>query len=393
MVPGQNLWCSDKLHDNRGSEIESGEREPTEQHVQSIHSAEMHERIERHGKGSVEPSASLANKLRGAFWHIGLALGRLDVAQMPFLTGLCDQFEAKNSVLGKEHDTNVAKGAFQGLIKHVGDLVLKILHSDKWIEKHLSTLAQHDVDLTTSTAEVTIVIETFPERQQGARARFRSGVDEDGDFWVQNATEGVKQPAMRVDLLAVLLLETENKLHGREIAMRLVGVGADKLLIGRHRDLTGILENMSDSFLAVNVLFENAILIDTNSGEHVKDILVDFIETIKYKTHHDFLPGWTSLVPELGSLQVHNVLDVLHCDCDEELGVTVVHSRAEVETVAQGEVVRVAGSSCVAHLCEFLLHAPRTVAIPGLDGILDGAGDWVVDTEDGALYKLDLAGL
>ncbi|KAI6765726.1 hypothetical protein HG530_006796 [Fusarium avenaceum] len=260
-----------------------------------------------------------------------------------------------------------------------------------------------------STAEVAVIVKAFPERQQGARAGLGSGVDENGDFWVENAAKGVEQPAMRIDLLAVLLLQTEDELHGREIAMRLVGVRSDELLIGRDGDLTRVLENVCHRFLAVDVLLQNAILVDTNSCKDVENVLVHFVETIKDKTHHDLLPSWTSLVPELGALKVHNVSNILHRsversreehlvlvvigDGDEELGVTVVHARTEVEAVAQGEVVRVTCSSCVAHLCEFLLHAPRAVAVPRLDSVLDGAGDWVVDAENGTLDQLDLSGL
>ncbi|KAI6765725.1 hypothetical protein HG530_006795 [Fusarium avenaceum] len=93
VVCGENLGVSDKLHDDRGGEVERAEREPTEQDVEqivdeldveekeaddvvarTIHSAKMHQGIQRHGERSVEPSTSLANKLSSAFRDISLAL-------------------------------------------------------------------------------------------------------------------------------------------------------------------------------------------------------------------------------------------------------------------------------------------------------------------------------
>lgn len=41
---------------------------------------------------------------------------------------------------------------------------------------------------------------------------------------------------------------------------------------------------------------------------------------------------------------------------------------------------------------EFLTAALQVISVLGLDGILDGAGNWVVDAENGTLYQLDLTG-
>lgn len=41
---------------------------------------------------------------------------------------------------------------------------------------------------------------------------------------------------------------------------------------------------------------------------------------------------------------------------------------------------------------EFLTATLKIVTILGLDGILNSTGDWIVDTENGALHKLDLPG-
>lgn len=45
-----------------------------------------------------------------------------------------------------------------------------------------------------------------------------------------------------------------------------------------------------------------------------------------------------------------------------------------------------------AHVGELLATALEVVAVLGLDGVLDGRGDGVVGTQNGALDKLDLTG-
>ena len=71
--------------------------------ARSIHSAEMHQRVESGSERSVQPTASLSNEFCGTFRNIGLALGCFDVGQMPLAAGFGDQFEAENAVLGQKH--------------------------------------------------------------------------------------------------------------------------------------------------------------------------------------------------------------------------------------------------------------------------------------------------
>lgn len=46
-----------------------------------------------------------------------------------------------------------------------------------------------------------------------------------------------------------------------------------------------------------------------------------------------------------------------------------------------------------AHVCELLAALLQVIAVLGLDGILNGTGDWVVGAQHRALDELDLAGL
>ena len=44
--------------------------------------------------------------------------------------------------------------------------------------------------------------------------RHSSDINKDADVGLEDRTEGIKEPAVRVDLFLVLLLQTEQNLHG-----------------------------------------------------------------------------------------------------------------------------------------------------------------------------------
>lgn len=119
--------------------------------------------------------------------------------------------------------------------------------------------------------------------------------------------------------------------------------------------------NVRSRLLAVDIPLHDTVLVDTNGGEDVERALVAGVDTVEDQAHDNLLPGRTTLVPELGLLQVDNIADVLHNtvkrsgrqnlvfvvirDGDEQFGVAVVHGRAQIVTVLQREIVRVAGRS------------------------------------------------
>lgn len=117
--------------------------------------------------------------------------------------------------------------------------------------------------------------------------------------------------------------------------------------------------NVCSSLLAVNVLLHDAVLVDTDGCEQVEGALVAGIDTVEDQADDNLLPGGPALVPELGLLQVDNVADILHdtvqgacCqdlvfvvvgDGNEQLGVSVVHGRAQIVAVLECEVIGIAG--------------------------------------------------
>jgi len=70
------------------------------------------------------------------------------------------------------------------------------------------------VDLTASTAEILVVVESFPERQKRLMAGLGTGVEQNAHFRVEYAAESCEKPSVGVDLLAVLLLQAKHHLHG-----------------------------------------------------------------------------------------------------------------------------------------------------------------------------------
>jgi hypothetical protein len=120
---------------------------------------------------------------------------------------------------------------------------------------------------------------------------------------------------------------------------------------------------MGDSLLAINILLHDTILVNTDGSEQIERTLVTGVDAVENKAHDDLLPSRTTLVPELGLFQVYDVADVLHDamertsgedlvlvvvgDSNEQLGVAVVHGRAQIVAVLEREVVGVARGSGV----------------------------------------------
>ena len=69
----------------------------------------------------------------------------------------------------------------------------------------------------------------------------------------------------------------------------------------------------------------------------------------------------------------------------------VVHARAQVVTILEGEIVGITSGGGVAHVGE-LAAAALDIPILRLDGVPDSAGDGIIDAQDGTLDKLDLTG-
>lgn len=283
--------------------------------------------------------------------------------------------------------TDISKGTLQRLVKDVTDLVLEVLGGNQGVDQIPPTLTQHGVDFTTRTSQILVVVESLPERHEGLVTGLGTGVQKNDDFWVENTAESVEQPSMRVDLLAVLLLQAEHHLHGRKGGWAIVG-WPDELLIGGHGQLSCVFKlgqsacisfqrkmgveeegtyDMCQGLFSIDITFHDTILVDTNGSQDIQDLLVTGVDTIEHEGDDNLLPGGTTLVPELGFLDVDDFTDVLHGtmqgtggeglvfvivgDGDEQFGVAVVHGRTKVVTIVQGKLVGITRSGGVLKPC------------------------------------------
>ena len=95
------------------------------------------------------------------------------------------------------------------------------------------------MNLTTSTTEILVVVETFPEGEKRLGSRLCTRVEQNADFRVQDTTNGSEKPSVRVDLLGVLLLQAKHHLDRRKRAGAII-VRANELLVGRDGQLRGV---------------------------------------------------------------------------------------------------------------------------------------------------------
>jgi len=129
----------------------------------------------------------------------------------------------------------------QRFIKNVRHLILKVLRSHcvvkhkvkkggictklNWrrterIPEFLPVFAFEGNDFTASTADIGIEIERLPEMINRARTRHRTDVEEDANDRLKNGPKRIEEPAVRIDLLLVFLLQAKDDLHGNNTLLR-----------------------------------------------------------------------------------------------------------------------------------------------------------------------------
>ena len=140
------------------------------------------------------------------------------------------------------------------------------------------------MNFSTSSSEVLVVMERFPEIVDTSLSRLRSGIEENDDFRFELFTERIEQPTMTititsawdvsgrtndepVDLFRILLLQTKNHLDGNEI-VGVVGVRLDKCWLGRHGELSGVFEDVSVRLLPVDILLHHSVLVQSDRSEY-----------------------------------------------------------------------------------------------------------------------------
>lgn len=100
------------------------------------------------------------------------------------------------------------------------------------------------MDLSRCATEVRVVVECLPEVVNTPLAGLGPGIEQADDIRVQVAPDRVEEPAVRVDLLGVLLLQAEDHLHRDEV-VRITRMRLDQRRLRRHRQRRGVLEDVS----------------------------------------------------------------------------------------------------------------------------------------------------
>ena len=111
------------------------------------------------------------------------------------------------------------------------------------------------MDLACSAAEVLVVVEGLPQVVDAALARLGAGVEKADDVRVEVPPERVEEPAVRVDLFGVLLLEAEDHLDGHEV-VRVARVRLDERRLGRDREHRRVLEDVGCERASMRQLFD-----------------------------------------------------------------------------------------------------------------------------------------
>jgi len=88
------------------------------------------------------------------------------------------------------------------------------------IPELLPVFAFEGNDFTASTADIGIEIERLPEMINRARTRHRTDVEEDANDRLKNGPKRIEEPAVRIDLLLVFLLQAKDDLHGNNTLLR-----------------------------------------------------------------------------------------------------------------------------------------------------------------------------
>lgn len=116
--------------------------------------------------------------------------------------------------------------------------------------------------------------------------RLCADVEQDADIGVENASECIEEPAMRVDFLCVFLLETKDDLDGDNALL-----SSTAFEIRVDTDLGSILEDVRRDFLPIDHVLHNAVLVAAHDPEGSQYSRSHFITAVANDANYYFLPA------------------------------------------------------------------------------------------------------
>jgi hypothetical protein len=253
------------------------------------------------------------------------------------------------------------------------------------------------VDFTAASSEIGVVVKRLPQVVDGFASRFGTGIDEYTDFRLKYFTNTIEKPSMGIDLFLVLGLQDQDDLDRHEV-VRVFATRQNQLRSGINRKLCGVLEDMSDGILSVDLLFHNTVLIYTDRGQNIQNGLVHRLETVDNQSDSDPLPARATLLcgppPVFRLLSLADVTDVQHdamkgaCveglvfvirgDSNQEICLPRPHFLTEGPSIRFREIIWITGCSGVPHVREL---GRCSAGVLGLDGTVDWSGDLVFGDE------------
>ena len=223
--------------------------------IRTEHCESVTDGINRRKETSIQPTSSLRNQFRKTLGNIGLGVGRFNVVQDPRRLSFRDQFETQDPVLGQIHvcfenpcigtvqcfaleirckrtspqmvilkrDIAVrgerswqyrdeSEHALERLIEDITHFILKVLSRHEGVEQILAESAFHGNNFPASAGDIRVEIEGFPKMIERISARTGATIEENANVGTKNWAESLEKPAMRIDFLLIMLLETEEHL-------------------------------------------------------------------------------------------------------------------------------------------------------------------------------------
>ena len=175
-------------------------------------------------------------------------------------------------------------------------------------------------NLAAGPADLAVEVKRLPEVVDRVRAGLGADVDQDADVGDKNLAKGVKEPAVRVELLLITLFKAEEELDGHA-----VGVAGHNLELAVNPELGRVLVDMSRHRLTIDDVLGRPGLVAAellDAGERPR---VNLLPAVRDDANDDLLPALVVPRPALGLCA--EIVDVLHDASErpeEELVVLVV---------------------------------------------------------------------
>jgi hypothetical protein len=220
-------------------------------------------------------------------------------------------------------DNNTPLNALKRFVEDIGHLVFKVLSGNEGVEEVDSILALEGNDLAAGTANVVVDSNAFPMMVNRRWSWNGTNIKEDTDIGLEDGSESVEEPAVRVDFPLIFLFETEDNLDGDDTFF-----GSFDFECGSDGYLGSVLIYVSGYSPLANlqVCLCDTFLVASHGSDDTQRPGVHICATVADNANYNFLPAF--LTPGLNPVpltQMSKVFDDTMHRSREEFFVLVVH--------------------------------------------------------------------